>query len=194
MTSLEFVKQRILDGHADLEWTEEEINAAEIVPFTAFMNGKNMPRTFNGKKAEEKPSGGEVAFTTYIDGLKDGGQPRSVVDVDNFPKVSVEYTPDGDFEYFTSKTFESDGTYVFYLNALENLITRIDTGGTYNKDKVTNDFLKNPGLYYVRYKVGDAVMLRRFKTVTNDSGFSFPGEMVSICIPIKWDCEKITDR
>lgn len=72
-------------------------------------------------------------------------------------KISLTIDPDGEFDYFTSDSFISDGTLLFVGEAIHKLINRVLMLRTYNKDYGIPENGCN-----VCYTIGNIVILNEF--------------------------------
>lgn len=156
MNSLDFVKQRILNGYSGLDFTAEEIDKANVTQFTQWTKDDMV----------------EPYKILYYDGRT----------------IKISYTPDNDFEYFTSTVSTHDGTFAFTLNNICNTVEKIFRGLTYDKTKAPPDFKENVIKYDIQYEVGDVVVIRRYG-VYEINGNTIPGDKEAVCIPLKWRCE-----
>lgn len=48
--------------------------------------------------------------------------------------VNITIDPNGDFDYFTSDSFISDGTFLFWADCIDGLLRKVLSLGTYNKE------------------------------------------------------------
>ena len=97
MTSLEYVKQTILEGRTGFDYTQEELDKAFTYPGDSYIK----PGDYKTKLSD----------TSYLG-------------------VKIRYTPDNDFDYFSSVTSEHDGTLLFLLEDLKELAMKATTGST----------------------------------------------------------------
>ena len=119
------------------------------------------------------------------------GNYRAQLSDTSYMGITIRYTPDNDFDYFSSVTSEHDGTMLFFIQDLQELAMKVMFGNTCCEPKARETgIFDDPGAFDVEMEIGDIVVIEKFKTVTNDSGFSFPGEKVSHCLPIKWNCHR----
>jgi len=98
--------------------------------------------------------------------------------------VYITVDPDADFDYFTSNSFLSDGTLVFLLESIENLVQKVITLGSYNKELGPPE----PG-NTVNIVVGNYVLLTEYGKFDTENG-AWLNERTTVLLPIKMTYEK----
>ena len=88
--------------------------------------------------------------------------------------VNITVDPNGDFDYFTSDSFISDGTLLFWEECVDGLLRKVLSLGTYNKKLGTP-----PNGCTVNWIIGNVV-----------SCFEYEGDWVPA--DKKWMCERTT--
>lgn len=73
--------------------------------------------------------------------------------------ITIDFNPDAKFDYCTSEEIVHDGTYIFMLQAIEECLRKVITGGTYYSkcDPPTSGSS-------VHYTIGNAVVLNEYDT------------------------------
>lgn len=103
-------------------------------------------------------------------------------------KVSVEYLPSSDFQYFACSEVTHDGTVLFYFENLCKLLNKFLTLGTFYSQGLPSDFLENPFKYDIKYCLGDVVVYMDFgkKTI---NGHETMGQKDTAFVPVKFECK-----
>ena len=133
--SLEFAKQRIATG----ECNGMENNKWERLNEVHFMDVYNFD-------TEEKRSLPYTCEYKYI--------------VDNEDKIftiTLNYDPEAEFQYFSTSQCICDGTLMFEINNMIDIIAKIFKCETYYSPSLPNDFEEYPWRYDLVYTVGDFV-------------------------------------
>lgn len=81
----------------------------------------------------------EHNITTLLDNILHGARKYKLTGhLDDGSKVSYDVNiminPDGDFDYFTSDSFISDGTFLFWAECVDGLLRKVLSLETYNKE------------------------------------------------------------
>ena len=81
----------------------------------------------------------EHNITTLLDNILHGTRKYKLTGhLDDGSKVSydvnITINPDGDFDYFTSDSFISDGTFLFWAECVDGLLMKVFSLETYNKE------------------------------------------------------------
>jgi len=72
--------------------------------------------------------------------------------------ITINYSPDGNYDYFISDSCIYDGTLLFVNQLINNILESILTGKSYNKKDVPVDFLKEYWKYDIIYNIGDILL------------------------------------
>ena len=102
-------------------------------------------------------------------------------------KITVKYDPNSEFDYFSTRSITHDGTLLFTLDAIEELLLRPFKLATMPKDSGINQ--SNFFEFDYQYTVGDIVLHRDFG-MKNINGNHWHGETDTIVLPIKFKCWK----
>lgn len=109
----------------------------------------------------------------------------------SYMNITIRYTPENNFDCFSSVTSEHDGTLLFFLQDLQDLVTKIVTGRTVFEPKARKSGIyEEPGAFDIEMEFGDIIVITSERTITNQFGHSFHGLRTSCCVPIKWDCHR----
>ena len=99
-----------------------------------------------------------------------------------YMKITVD--ADADFDYFTSKAFLSDGTLLFQFECFEELLKKVMTLGTYNKEMgIPQSGSK------VNITIGNFVFLIEYGKFDTENG-AWLNERTTVLLPIKMTYEK----
>jgi len=101
--------------------------------------------------------------------------------------ITIKYNPKAKFDYFTTKSTTHDGTLLFTLQAIEELIFRPFQLATLPKDSGINK--NNFTEYDYQYEIGDILIHRDFG-MKKINGHIWHGETDTIVLPIKFKCTR----
>lgn len=103
--------------------------------------------------------------------------------------IIIKYDTDIEFDYFSSTVTTHDGTMLFIMQSIEELLYKLFKLETYAKNKITSDFIENPSNYDVKYTIGDIVMHSDYG-MKSINGNEMDGETDTIVLPIKFEATK----
>lgn len=104
--------------------------------------------------------------------------------------INVEYDPDSEFDYFTTKGSTHDGTILFTSESIQKLLYNLLQLGTIPKSKVTQSVIDNPFDYDYKYIIGDVILHQDFG-MKNINGNTMYGQTDIVVLPIKFEYSKI---
>lgn len=160
--SVEFVKNRIINGLTNEMPTDGWTNAEIVNPIKQYMR---IPEFTNVLKDNK--------ITVII--KCDQGE----------SKIIVKYNPDSEFDYFTTKSTTHDGTTLFTFEAINEILFRPFQFATMPKSSGINQ--SNFTEYDYEYIIGDIIIHREFGR-KNINGHNWYGETDTIVMPIKFKC------
>ena len=102
-------------------------------------------------------------------------------------KITIIYDPDIDFDYFTMETTTHDGTMLFTLESIKDLLYKLLQLNTMPKDTPIDE--NNVDDYDYVYTIGDIVLHRDFG-IKSINGHNRMAQTDTIILPIKFDCIK----
>lgn len=129
----------------------------------------------NWTKAKEQQS--EEIFQKYI------GQAKKIVLTDKDCReltAIIEFNPEADFDYFTSKQIVHDGTWLFVLECFEDIVKKIVKTETYYVPKGPHDFGDT-----VKYTIGNFVWLEEYGD--NFGGEKWMNSRTTVLLPLKYE-------
>lgn len=98
-------------------------------------------------------------------------------------EFKIKYDNNAQYEYCTTQISTHDGTLIFQFEAIKELLVRIFTCSTYNKETAPNDYLINQSKYITEYTIGDIVIVSYFG-IFDINGRMIPGQRDIVCLPI----------
>lgn len=98
--------------------------------------------------------------------------------------VSITIDPDGEFDYFTSDSFISDGTLLFEGEAIHKLINRVLLSKTYNKD-----YSPPVNGCNVCWTIGNIIILHEFDGDWIPEDKKWMDMRTTILLPLKYVCK-----
>ena len=125
--------------------------------------------------AKEQQS--EVIFRKYI------GQAEKIVLTDKDGReltAIIEFNPEDDFDYFTSKQIVHDGTLLFVLECFEGIVEKIVKAETYYTPKGAHDFGDT-----VKYTIGNFVWLE--ECGDNFGEKKWMNSRTTVLLPLKYE-------
>lgn len=139
--SIEFVKQRIQSGNTGLE-----LNVLDDCYEMSFIDAAQQCLT------EE-----------VYNAVKQNNCLKLVLSInDNKADFSVKYDPDAEFEYFTMISCVCDGTLIFLLENIAEIINKVLYMKTYNTTTLPFDYVEHCDKYKTTYTVGNLVICSEF--------------------------------
>jgi hypothetical protein len=157
------MKSRISSGQTDKMPTDGWDNAEVLNPIRQYIN---MLPDYKEKLNNEN----EITLVAKCD----KGQ----------SKITVKYNPNSMYDYFTTRSTTHDGTLLFTLEAIEELLFRPFKLATLPKDaRINQDNFTN---YDYEYIIGDVIIHRDFG-IKNINGNNWSGETDTIVLPIKFN-------
>ncbi|HDK7194943.1 TPA: hypothetical protein PTV74_003251 [Clostridium botulinum] len=165
--SIKYIKNRIkqsVDGIGDIpldNWDEANI----INPMILFKNDFNIPIKDN-----------RIDFELIINN-------------DKRTKAIIEYNNEADYNYFTSNFVTHDGTLLFQIQAIDEMLNKFFYLKTCYKKVATDDFMNNPFNYDVKYTIGD-VLINSNYGINKINGNNMRGQKDSIVLPVKFEIFK----
>lgn len=120
---------------------------------------------------------------------KGGIEFASTNDDNKSRKVKVMYEPEADFDYFTSSRNVNDGTLLFALENIHNVIYHVVCGNTYCKTKVSKEYLDNLDKYAFIYTIGDIVIATEHSKEFSTEEKPWMTQRDTAMLPIKFDME-----
>ena len=94
--------------------------------------------------------------------------------------VNIIIDPNGDFDYFTSDSFISDGTLLFWADCIDGLLRKVLSLGTYNKE-----FGMPPNGCTVNLIIGNAVSCAEYDGDWIPADKKWMRERTTILLPLK---------
>ena len=94
--------------------------------------------------------------------------------------VHIVLDPDADFDYFTSDSFISDGTLLFWAESIDALLRKVLTLSTYNKE-----LGKPPNGCTVNWIIGNAVSCAEYDGDWVPEDKKWMRERTTILLPLK---------
>lgn len=130
----------------------------------------------------------KINFQHMIDLLKEENKIIFNFKTDSSEKemeIIIDYNPDAEFDYFTMISTTHDGTLLFTIDALNDILERLFSVSTYKAEGVTLDFLIHTLDYDISYIIGDIIIHRDFglKNINNNKMY---GVTETIVLPIKF--------
>jgi len=158
--SLEFIKNRIAEGHTDRMPVDGWEDANIINPIS---NYERMPEICGVVKDNE------INVTMQC---QEGSS-----------EITVKYDPNIKYEYFTMRSVTHDGTLAFILDAIEEILLRPFRLATVPADSgvTQNNFFK----YDYEYIIGDVIIHKDFG-MKDINGHKWHGVTNTIVLPIKF--------
>lgn len=101
----------------------------------------------------------------------------------------IEYNPNADFDYFTSKCMYTDGTLIFEQDAMCDLFNRLVNISTYDNRCKQPDFSKN---FTIKYTIGNFVVIHEYKDRWSEVNDPWMNERLTVMLPIKYEYEEQT--
>lgn len=133
--SLEFVKQRIATGECN-GMENNEWKRLNEVPFMDIYN-------FDIKEKRILPYACEYGY--------------KIDNKDKIFTITLNYDPETEFQYFSTNQCVCDGTLMFEIYNMIDIIAKIFKFETYYSPSLPDDFEKYPWRYDLVYTVGDFV-------------------------------------
>ena len=169
MKSLNYIKQRIAEGNTDLSDCNYEsmieVNTVDI-----------FEKTYNSRCLEKECG---VHFQT-----KDG----KVIS-------KAYYDPEADFNYFTMSRNCNDGTLIFDMEAMQDVILKVLSCQTYNKAVLSEvpdmDFFNT---HHFKYTVGDIVLCQEYGDEFDTEEKSWMKRRTTALLPIKFEVVEENDE
>ena len=94
--------------------------------------------------------------------------------------VNITIDPNGDFDYFTSDSFISDGTFLFWADCIDGLLRKVLSLGTYNKE-----LGMPPNGCTVNLIIGNAVSCAEYDGDLVPADKKWMRERTTILLPLK---------
>lgn len=157
--SIEYIKSVIASGRVAKDFPCNGWNDAEIID----------PLQMLKKVFDVKPNENGEILTTVAN--------RTHV---------IKYDPKASYDYFTSTRIVHDGTMVFTITAIKELLLKITSGNTYCADKAPENFKDFSVPARIAFTIGDIVILSKCG-MNEINGNVIPSEKQTIAIPIKWE-------
>lgn len=127
----------------------------------------------------------EHNITTLLDNILHGVRKYKLTGhLDDGSKVSydvnITINPDGDFDYFTSDSFISDGTFLFWAECVDGLLRKVLSLETYNKKlgAPSNGCIVN-------WVIGNVVSCAEYDGDWNPDDKKWMRERVTMLLPLK---------
>lgn len=122
--------------------------------------------------AQEIPS--EEFFDKYIHGAR-----KIILSQQEKEDITVDliFDPDASFDYFTNSSSINDGTMVFTLTTMEEIVMKILNAGTYDNRKEPHGWGD-----HIQYTLGNFVVLHEFGDFS-----TWMKSRVTVLLPIKYD-------
>ena len=175
MKSVEFVKERIKNGFADVP-LQEDAKFSEL-KFDEYINSNT---------TEEFRKG-------FVDGkcklILNSKAEVNGKEVTGDVVINIRHDENADFEYFTMERCVCDGTLIFMSELVERVFMKVLHCQTVNNKKVVDGFNNNPFNYEVCYTVGNFVACVEY----GDFGTEEKPWMKSrftVMLPIKFNVNK----
>jgi len=102
----------------------------------------------------------------------------------------IDFNKNANFNYFASNYIVHDGTTYFIHSSMCDIIRKVLTRETFNRDILTDEIIKNIHQYKVTYTLGDIVIQEDFG-MKGINGRIMMGESNWICLPIEYKIEKL---
>ena len=160
--SVEFIKNRIEDGQTHNMPSDGWDDVTVLNPIEHY---KRMPIFSKVVKVEDN----EVCV--FVECGKDR------------VKILVKYDPNSEFDYFTTKSITHDGTAIFILEAIDELLFKPFNFGTMPIDIGING--ENYSNYDYEYIIGD-IVIHKDCGMKDINGHTMLGETNTIVLPIKF--------
>lgn len=130
----------------------------------------------------------EEFFDSRTNGLRDYDLDLNLASGDKYQRrIKLTFAKEADFQYFSSEELVHDGTLVFYIGAIEEVVLRVFMGTTY--------YLPNgkpPEDAIIHYTIGDFVVLDEYA----DDGTKFSStaqpwmhSRTTVLLPLRCDYE-----
>lgn len=94
--------------------------------------------------------------------------------------VNITIDPNGDFDYFTSDSFISDGTFLFWADCIDGLLRKVLSLGTYNKE-----LGMPPNGCTVNWVIGNVVSYTEYDGDWVPADKKWMRERVTMLLPLK---------
>ena len=162
-----------LEENKSLEYIKSRIESGDINP-------------------EEFSDMGVIPFSTLVDIKVNETIPISTGKESGIVYVDLTYAPDIDFDYFTTQSCYCDGTLIFMLELMENIIDKITKLEIYLSSIIEKyaegiDFDK----HRIHYTVGDFVTNSYIVEKSPDPERPWMIDHVTVMLPIKFEVEEI---
>lgn len=97
-----------------------------------------------------------------------------------YPGANVVYDPDADFEYFTSESSVHDGTLLFEVELIREVVARVAMGYTYY---IPKGIPKNK----LKYTIGNIIVLNEYEESADWIPQNKPWmhQRTTVCLPLK---------
>lgn len=127
---------------------------------------------YSGEKELKELTHG--ASDISVDGTIDGVQAKI--------NIHVNYDPSENFEYFTYSSIRHDGTLIFVKEAIDNCMSKVLTGSTYNANKQA----PFDGCI-INYTIGNFVVLNEYGTQFSTNEKPWMQQRTTVFLPIKYE-------
>lgn len=171
MNSVEFIQKRINEGGMFGDFPKDNWDKAEKFNILEYINNAETKKLLNQKHN----------IFEYI-------QEELETKVHKKRKITVKYVPDDEYDYCVIKSSTHDGTMLFTMDLIVEVLEYICNGSTHNNKKIPKEMNINDAnsvfSYDVEYIIGDALLHKDFG-MKNINGHTWAGETDIIAIPIK---------
>lgn len=100
----------------------------------------------------------KVGSKEIQDAFKDNETIITIENGANKKQVSINYSPESEFEYFTMESCVCDGTLMFIDELILKILYKLIRSETYNKETAPVDYLEDIWRYDIQYTIGDYVI------------------------------------
>lgn len=104
--------------------------------------------------------------------------------------VTVIYNPEANFDYFTNYQSRNDGTLLFTIEAMQQVLLNVMNIKTYCTTKVPDDFVENFESYNVTYTIGNIISVCEHSEKFGTKEKPWMMQRDTAMLPIKFEVEK----
>lgn len=176
MKSIEFVKQRIKSGFANVPLHEEtKFMELKFDDLLKLYTKEEFQKGFIDNKCQLKYENAKAVLDSK--------------EVTGDVIVNILYDENADFEYFNMERCICDGTLTFIGELIEKVLLKVIQIQTVNNDKIPEDFNRNPFNYDILYTVGNFVICDEYWDFgTDDKPWLY--SRFTVMLPIKFEVIK----
>lgn len=103
--------------------------------------------------------------------------------------ITVIYDPDADFDYFTNARCRNDGTLLFALENMQEVLIKVIGAATCYRLKMPKDILYSTSKYHCTYTIGNIVTATEHSKEFSTEEKPWMTQRDTAMLPIKFDME-----